>query len=339
MGADKLPALVLAVMAAAWFVGAWVFWRARRALPSALGEVRYFHLGSGLWWMGPPLLFLGPGLMLFLLFLVPFGEKDIMPVVFLALFSGGLSPLIGVALMRTRVRIDDAGLVGDTSWGLDTFIPWHQVKGIAFSAASQSLRFDGGARPLYVLVQLHDWPGFLAEIERRLPHLALPAELQPDHPLRKDSDLLAFEGHWQGMYDHARYIAGGAAMAVGVGLLLLEPHPPAWFWSAIGGTGLALYPLLRRLVPKPRKYATTIGSVIQSAGGLVSIMVTMRGYHLHADLLGGEDALSNMQWLGLLLQTLGVAMFTAFSPLLLAKWRWPERYARSRMGKHDRDEM
>jgi len=337
MDADA-PALVLAAMAAAWLVGARVFWRARRALPPTHGETRYFQLGSGLWWMGPPLLFLGPGLMLFLLLLVPIGEKDIVPVVFLALFLGGFSPLMGVFLMRARFRVDDAGLVAYTSWGLDAFIPWHQVKGIAFNAASQSLRFEGGARPLYVLVQLHDWPGFMAEIERRLPHLALPAELQPDHPLRKDSELLAFEGHWQGMYDHAGYIAGGAALAVGAGLLLLEPHPPAWFWSALGGAGLALYPLLRRLVPKPRKYAATIGIVVQSAGGFVSIMVTMRGYHLHADLLGGEDALSGMQWLGLLLQTLGVVTFTAFTLLLLAKWCWPARYSRDRMAKHGRGE-
>lgn len=68
--------LALAGMVGVWVFCALVYGRAHAALPPARGETRWFHLSSNLWWMGPPLVFLGAGGSLFLLWLVPIEEKD-----------------------------------------------------------------------------------------------------------------------------------------------------------------------------------------------------------------------------------------------------------------------
>jgi hypothetical protein len=330
--------LALAGMVGVWVVCAWLYGRAHAALPQAQGETRWFHLSSNLWWMGPPLIFLGAGGSLFLLWLVPIEEKEVVTAFLLITFFGGIAPVMGVLLMRTRFRADDAGLVGYTAWGSATFMPWQAVQRIRFSSAMQSLSFEDGLRPLYVAVQLHEWPAFVAEIERRLPHLALPAELQPGGRMRNDGERIAFEGHWQGMYDHAGRVLWIAALVVAGGLLYLEPHPPALALAALGGAGMAMYPLLRRLIPKPRKYAATIGNLLQFAGVMGFYLLTMAAYRLYTNVLGGEDAMTDMQFLAVLAQTLGLGILSGFALILLAKWRWPERFARDRMDGNGWDE-
>lgn len=330
--------LALAGMVGVWVFCALVYGRAHAALPPARGETRWFHLSSNLWWMGPPLVFLGVGLSLFLLWLVPIEEKDVVMAFLLVTFFGGIAPVMGVMLMRARFRADDAGLVGCTAWGSATFMPWQAVQRIRFSSAMQSLSFEDGPRPLYVAVQLHEWSAFVAEIERRLPHLALPAELQSSNHLRNDCERIAFEGHWQGMYDHARYFFWIAALVTGAGLFFLEPHPPALALAALGGAGMAVYPLLRRLAPKPRKYSAMIGNLLQIAGMAVFTAFATRAYRLHTDVLGGDDAISNTQYLAILAQMFGTAPLAVFALILLAKWRWPQRFARDRMDGNGWDE-
>ncbi|TSE29591.1 hypothetical protein [Tepidimonas charontis] len=327
--------VVLASMIAVWLASAWMYRSAQRALPPARGQVLQFRPAGSLRWMGPVLILLGPGLLALMLFLVPIGKEDVVLALPLALFLGGISPVAGIMLMRARYRADDVGLIGYTVWGLPTFVAWHQVRCITFSPAMQSLRFDGGTRPLYVLVQLHDWPAFVAELERRLPHLPLPGEIKPGHPLRKDSDRLAFEGHWQGMYDHAGRLFWGAALSVALSLHILQPHPPALMLSALGGAGLALFPLIRRLVPKPRKHAALVGNGLQALGLALFVWSGTTAQHLHSDRLGGDAALSSVQWIAMIAQSLGTATLVMAALLLLAKWRWPERFARDRMGVND----
>jgi len=327
--------LSLAGMALVWLIGAWAYHRARRRVPKAGAQARDFPLSRSLWWMGPPLIFLGPGLALFLLFLIPIEEKDLVPVFFIVAFMGGLAPLIGASIMLTRPRINDAGLVGSGAWGLPSFIAWPAIKAVKFSTATQSLRFDGGPDPLYVPVQLHDWPAFVAELQRRLPHLPLPAELQADHRLRNDGERLAFEGHWQGLYDHAGRIFSIAALVVVVSLHYLEPHPQAMAWSALGGAGLALYPVLRRRLRKPRRFSATLGNSLQFLGSVVFTLGTLRAQGMISGALGGEDVMTGAQWFASLAQTLGMAALAMAALILLARWRWPERYARQRMGQDD----
>jgi len=109
--------IAFAAMAGVWLVAAWTDWRGRRALPAAFADARLFHLSGKLWWMGPLLLVLGPALFIPMLLLIPVQAHDALIVVLLALFMGGLCPVLGAALMRAVFRSDAAGLVGYTAWG------------------------------------------------------------------------------------------------------------------------------------------------------------------------------------------------------------------------------
>ncbi|MGF1546713.1 MAG: hypothetical protein ACFCUG_05270 [Thiotrichales bacterium] len=339
MDATTDPRLIaLACMLGVWLAYAWMIIRRQRALPPATGEARWFHLSSGLWWMGPLLLLLGPGFMLFMLLLLPVGEKDVVPVVFLALFMGGFSPVVGVMLMRSRYRLDGYGLVGYSVWGMPAFVAWQDIQDIQLNSASQNLRFAGGPMPVHVLIQLHEWPAFIAEIERRLPHLRLPGELQPDSRLRNDGERLAFEGHWQGLYDTAGRWFWVSVLTVGASALFLAPYPPAWVWAGLGGACMAAFPILRRLIPKPRKYSATLGNLLQGMGFFLAVMVLLPvAYRMHTEHLGGEEAIDGVLWLVMILQHIGLGLLVMAALILAAKGRWPDRYARDRMSSNGWD--
>jgi len=316
MDAITDPRLIaLTGMLGVWLIYAWMMIRRQRALPPARGETRWFHLSSGLWWTGPLILLGGPSVVFFAFLLLPPMGKDVVPVVFLTLFMGGLAPVAGVALMRTRYRLDDSGLVGYSAWGMPVFVAWHAVRGVTFNSAIQTLRFSGGPVPVHVLVQIHEWPAFVTEIERRLPHLTLPGELQPDSHLRNDGERLAFEGHWQGAYDIAGPVFAVSLLTVAASMAFLAPYAPAWALAAFGGACMAAFPILRRLVPKPRKYAAALGDLLQGVGFIMGMLLMNVAYQHHTRHLGGEDAIDGALWLGMFLP-LPLALTPELLPLL-----------------------
>jgi len=328
--------IAFAAMAGVWLVAAWIDWRGRRALPAAFADARRFHLSGELWWMGPLLFVLGPALFIPMLLLIPVQAHDALVVVLLALFMGGLCPAMGVSLMRAVFRSDSAGLVGYTAWGQAAFVAWPEIKRIAFSTRSDALRFEGGAHPVYVSVQLQQWPDFVAEIERRLPHLPLPAELLTHSRLRQHSDEIAFQGHWQGMYDQAGHTFWISALLAGASLVWLDPYLPALGLAALSGVVMALYPLLHRLRHPSRNPSTGLGDFVQGVGGFISFMLATDAYRLHAEHLGGEEGLEGSLIVVIIVQLLATSVLVMAALILAAKWRWPQRFARRRMFDEDR---
>lgn len=145
---------------------------------------------------------------------------------------------------------------------------------------------------------------------------------------------VTFEGHWQEMYDSAAGIFWIAGLAVAGSLAVLAPYPPAWGLAALAGASWALYPVLRRLMPRPRKYAATLGNLLQGIAWIAAVLLVPRAHELHSEHLGKEAAIDGWTWLVMLLH-IGVAALTMSALLLLAIWRWPERYARDRMSAND----
>lgn len=324
-------AIAFAAMAGVWLVAAWIDWRGRRALPPALAHAQMFHLSGNLRWLGPLLLFLGPALFVPLLLLMPVHDQDGLPVVLLALFMGGICPAFGVGLMRAVFRSDAAGLVGYTAWGQAAFVAWPEVKRIAFSARSDALRFEGGAHPVYVAVQLHQWPTFVADIERRLPHLPLPTELLPHSRLRLNSNEIAFQGHWQGIYDQAARTSWISALVLGVSLIWIDPYWPAMALAALCGVISALYPLLHRLMHLSRKPASGFSDFVHGVGSFISIMLILGAYKLQAEHLGAGATLEGSMSTLIIVQLICVSVLVMAALILVAKWRWPQRFARERM--------
>lgn len=323
----KLAALI--GMAIPWLLWALMRWRAE-PLPPAAQDARIFHLSDEMRWSGVFLALAAPGLLLPPMFFIP--AEDIKPddwlfILPLAMFMGGLSVIAGLELWRGAFRTDSAGLVGTSSWGSPQYLAWQDVRAIAFSAGSQALRFEGNGKRVYVPTLLDDWPGFLAQLRRHLPHLELSVEVHAD------GERLAFEGHFQGMYDNAQRIFAVAAAVFVLTLPFLAPYLPALALSAAGGAGLALFPLVRRLMPKPRRFSSTIGNVIQFAGLAAFVFFTNLGSDVFATHLGGDEQIAaGIHW-ALLGQNLSTSVIALALLLLFARWRWPEHFAHKRMGQ------
>ncbi|MCX7672259.1 MAG: hypothetical protein N2Z63_01475, partial [Thiobacillaceae bacterium] len=241
-----------------WLVIAWLQARARQALPRPRGTVRVYALGSGLWFTAVAVVLLGPIAGLIVLWLIPFEPDSRLTAAALLGLYAGVSGAVGLTLLCLEVRSDDHGLIAPDLWGVPAFLPWLRVRSVQLRF--ESLCFLGGGRRLYVPVMLNAWPQFLAELEQRLPQLALPPELTRSRSLREDPERAAQESQLQGLYDHAERIAAGALLAVGVSLAWVEPHPTALAWAALGGLGLAAYPLARPWLPaKPGWLGELIG--------------------------------------------------------------------------------
>lgn len=323
----------VAIVLAVWLLALWFYEGARRRLPSTEGRARSFDLASGLWWMGALLAAGGPVLIGVLLALVPVSEGDLGIMLSISALLGGVGPVLGYAILRGRIRVDDGGLWGFDLWGRAAYIPWACMRRLELR--HEALHFIGATGAVYVPLQLEQWPAFLAEVERRLPHLPLPAELAPGHRLRDDGERLAFEIHWQGLYDHAGKLFGIAGLVFAATLPWLAPHPPGLLVAATGGLGLAFYPIMRRLVAKPRRYSATIGNTLQFLGLALFAFCVNHAHDLYVAHLGGEAALGGVLWLTMLGQTLAPPILAMAGAIWLAKWRWPERYARKRMAGDD----
>ncbi len=334
MAAEVLwAAILLACMPAVWAVFALIWMLAWRAIPAPQGQSREFAMPDGMRWIGPVLMVGGPGLAVFALLVAPIGDNEWLVALFVVLFVGGLTPVTGAWLLLSRFRTDDAGLVGYGALGFPAFIAWHDVHSVVLGTTGSSLQFRGHQCSRRIPLPLKDWPVFVREVEQRLSHLPLPAELSPGQHMRSDSVHLAEEMHWQAMYDHAGRILLIALLSVAATLPFLGLQTAALPWSALAGVALVFYPVLRRLWCSPGKRSAAYGNAIQSLAFIPSFIGMTRAQNEIATALGGDEALSGGPFLLTMVQAIGLAVLVGATLILLVRWRWPDRYARRRMAE------
>ncbi len=304
----------------------WLVWLFLRwsvvAPPSEESGVARFRLSQGLRIVGLVLAIAGPSSLFVLAAQIP--PENIKPsdwpiAMVLAVLMGGLASILGFEIWRMAIQVDDEDLLGYSRWGLPRRLSWHEVRDVHFSPGMQALAFRGGACTVYVPVLLDDWPGFLAAVRQAAPHLALP------DAARLNGERLAYEGHFQGLYDNAGRIALIAMVVVLITLPFLSLYPPAIGLCALAGVGLAFFPLLRGFL-KPPRHEEILSNILQAAGIGLSTFFLSRAFDIQQAHMGGEKHISPGEWFALFGQHFGIASLTAFSLLLAARWRWPNRF-------------
>lgn len=309
---DNISLALLAGLLLPWL--AWALAMARaRPMPCRVGA-HVFRINAGWRWTGLFLLLSGPGLLGLAYHLIPSESAkpdDWVLVLGLSLFFG-VGSISGWMLLRARYCMDERGMSGYSIWGLPECLTWDRVRAIDYSASMQALRFKADDRVLYVMVFLDDWPRFLRIAQGHLPHLAWPAAIGADN------EKLAYESHWQGMYDNAHWIALAGAGAAALPLLWLPLATQAMLVTVAGGAGLALFPIVRRRWPSLEQAVPLLANFVQFVGIGGAVFCLTRGQELHVQYLGGDEAVSGLQFVGILGLHLGAGTATLGLLLLLA---------------------
>jgi len=309
---DSSSLALLAGLLLPWL--AWALAMARARPVPCRADAQVFRVNAGWRWGGLFFLLGGPGLMGFAYFLIPpesVKPDDWVLVLGLSLFSGTGS-LLGWLMMRARYCMDERGLSGYSIWGLPAYLTWDQVRTIDYSPSMEALRLAAGGRTLYVMVCLDDWPRFLRAAQGHLPHLAWPEKIGADN------EKLAYESHWQSMYDNARWIALAGAGAAALPLLWLPLAAQALLLSVAAGALLALFPVARRLWPALEGQAPLLANLVQFVGIGGGIFCFSRAHELHVRYLGGDEAVSGLQFVAMMGLHLGAGVATLGALLLLA---------------------
>lgn len=293
---------------------AWLLATARaRPAPCRVGA-QVFRISAGWRWTGLFLLLGGLGLLSLPFLLIPpenAKPDDWVLVLGLSLFFS-VGSLSGWMLLRARYCMDERGLSGYSIWGLPAYLTWDRVRAIDYSPSMQALRLAADGRTLYVMVFLDDWPRFLRAAQGHLPHLAWPGKIGADN------EKLAYESHWQSMYDNARWIALAGASAAALPMLWLPFAAQAMLVSVAGGGLLALFPVARRLWPVLEGQAPLLANLVQFVGVGGGAFCLIRAHELHVRYLGGDEAVSGLQFVALMGLHLGAGTATLGLLLLLA---------------------
>lgn len=293
------------------------FWWEQRRLPAAQADALFFRPALPIRILGVLLMLLAPLMLYFALASIPFhGKHDLVPIIVLSLMLGGVTPVLGFALMLARFRVDEQGLTGYTLSGKPAYLLWSQIERVSFDRALQLLRFEAGEYRIHVFALIQQWEEFLATIKRYLPDRQLPVSLCGHGEAAGDS-LGNEEMRWQNSLRGLRWWLPGSGLVVLGSLFIVVPHWPGWILSACAGLAAGFAPTFRS-VQRKWQSSPAEGAYLAEIFGVVLMSILFISAFRSGLVVAGEQGLG--MGVALWLQLMGIMLFNLCTLLLVSRY-------------------